>query len=90
MTSYKTYASGKVQGVFFRNTAKEQADSLGITGYARNLPDGRVELCMAGERNAIELCLEKIQANPGLGRVDAFSPLEECSEGPFSNFRTLG
>jgi len=79
-----------VQGVFFRNTAKEVADALGILGYARNLPDGRVELCMAGDRDSIERCLEKIKANPGLGRVDAFSPLEECSEGPFSHFRTLG
>ncbi len=46
--------SGKVQGVFFRAATKKQADKLQITGYAKNLSDGRVEINASGERHAIE------------------------------------
>jgi len=46
--------SGKVQGVFYRASARHQAELLGITGYARNLADGRVEVLACGEPAALE------------------------------------
>ncbi|MES9965247.1 MAG: acylphosphatase [Candidatus Sedimenticola sp. 20ELBAFRAG] len=46
--------SGRVQGVFFRASARYQAQQLGITGYAHNLPDGRVEVLACGEPQAID------------------------------------
>lgn len=51
---------GRVQGVFFRAITKECADSLGLTGWVRNLPDGGVEAVFEGEdtnvRRAVDLC----------------------------------
>jgi acylphosphatase len=47
------YVSGKVQGVWFRATTKDQAEQRAITGWARNLPDGRVEVLACGRRQDI-------------------------------------
>lgn len=45
--------SGRVQGVFFRASARQQAIRLGLTGFAKNLPDGRVEVVACGDRHAL-------------------------------------
>jgi acylphosphatase len=47
--------SGKVQGVFFREGAKSEAQRLGLTGWATNLPNGSVEVVVEGEPNSLEL-----------------------------------
>lgn len=53
----RAYVTGKVQGVWYRRATQEQALKRGVTGYAKNLPDGRVEVLMYGQPNAIaELC----------------------------------
>jgi acylphosphatase len=46
--------SGRVQGVFYRATCVRRAESLGLKGYARNLPDGRVEVLACGELPVVE------------------------------------
>lgn len=48
------YVSGRVQGVFFRASARHEADRLGVTGYARNLPDGRVEVLACGLKSQVD------------------------------------
>jgi len=48
------WVSGRVQGVFYRGTTAARARELGITGYARNLPDGRVEVLVQGPRAPVE------------------------------------
>ena len=46
------FVSGRVQGVFFRQTTKQLAESLGVNGWIRNLQDGRVEAVFEGEERA--------------------------------------
>jgi acylphosphatase len=50
----KCLVSGRVQGVFYRASARHQAQQLNIQGHAINLPDGRVEVFACGEPAAIE------------------------------------
>lgn len=54
MICRRSFVSGRVQGVFYRATCVRKAGSLGITGYARNLVDGRVEVLACGEQAAVE------------------------------------
>lgn len=51
--SCRFWVSGRVQGVYFRATAREQALQLNLSGYAKNLPDGRVEVVASGEPAAL-------------------------------------
>jgi acylphosphatase len=49
--------AGRVQGVFYRASTRARAEELGVTGYARNLPDGRVEVLACGDAAAVDaLC----------------------------------
>ncbi|MEJ2406497.1 MAG: acylphosphatase [Candidatus Thiodiazotropha sp.] len=49
----RCYVSGRVQGVWYRASTRDQAKQLGIDGYARNLPDGRVEVMACGDAAAV-------------------------------------
>lgn len=62
--------SGKVQGVWFRASTQEKANELGLTGWARNLTDGRVEVMACGELNKINELHEWLKHGPELARVD--------------------
>jgi len=53
MPTIQLIVSGKVQGVYFRASAKKQADSLGLTGWVRNTKDGRVEVVASGSDESI-------------------------------------
>ena len=61
--------SGKVQGVWFRASTQEKAKELGLTGFARNLPDGRVEVIACGERNLVSALQEWLKQGPELANV---------------------
>ncbi len=63
------FISGKVQGVWFRANTKEQADLLGITGWARNLPDGRVEVLACGNKEDIAKLYEWLKHGPEFAKV---------------------
>jgi len=63
---------GRVQGVNFRQFVYTRARFLGLTGYARNLPDGQsVEVVAEGERSVLEQLLESLREGPRMSRVDA-------------------
>jgi acylphosphatase len=61
--------SGKVQGVFFRAATRQQAVQLGIQGYARNHPDGRVEVLACGKPAAIGQLKAWLTKGPPAARV---------------------
>ena len=54
MVTRMCWVSGRVQGVFYRGTTAGRAREMGITGYARNLPDGRVEVLAQGPPAVVE------------------------------------
>jgi acylphosphatase len=62
---------GKVQGVFFRHSARVEASRLGISGFARNLPDGSVEVLARGTASDVEQLHAWLHRGPAQARVDA-------------------
>lgn len=56
--------SGLVQGVFFRASTREQARHLDVTGWVRNMPDGRVEVLACGEKPQLDTLLEWLHEGP--------------------------
>lgn len=70
-TSIAAYVYGRVQGVGFRFATQQQATGLGLTGYAKNLDDGGVEVIACGEQQQIEALLDWLkQGGPKYARVD--------------------
>ncbi len=61
--------SGRVQGVGYRAFAQRKARELGLTGYAENLPDGRVEVVAEGEEDDLKRFLEFLKQGPRLAEV---------------------
>lgn len=64
------WVSGRVQGVYFRASTVDQARQLGLGGWVRNLPDGRVELEAWGESGALNALRDWLSQGPALARVD--------------------
>ena len=62
--------AGRVQGVGYRYFAMRNASQLGLTGYVRNLGDGRVEVIAEGEKDLIQHFTEILKKGPGFSRVD--------------------
>ena len=61
--------SGRVQGVFFRDSTRREAETLGLAGWVRNLPDGRVEALFVGPRSACEKALAFLRVGPPRAHV---------------------
>ena len=69
MSAARFLVGGKVQGVFFRASTREQALRLGLRGHACNLRDGRVEVVAAGDAAAIETLARWLQHGPPMAEV---------------------
>jgi acylphosphatase len=78
--------TGKVQGVFFRESAKREALRLGLTGRVRNLPGGEVEAVAEGERDAVEAFIRWCHRGPSAARVDGVVVKDASPTGEFSSF----
>lgn len=68
--SYIAHVSGKVQGVYFRASSQQQAIENGLSGYARNLADGEVEVLMCGEEENVNKMIEWLNHGPPQAAVD--------------------
>lgn len=66
----RCFVSGRVQGVWYRAYTRDQALRLDITGYARNLPDGRVEVLACGEENAVTELRHWLRQGPPRAQVE--------------------
>ena len=78
--------SGQVQGVFYRDSCRQEAEEKGITGSARNLPDGRVEVILEGDQDAVERMIEWCRRGSDMARVDSVEVEEQQPQGE-SGFR---
>jgi acylphosphatase len=79
--------SGRVQGVFFRASTRNEAQSLGLTGYARNLLDGRVEVVACGDKEAVHTLREWLRRGPPNASVSGVAcEFIDCQE--FTSFST--
>ena len=83
---YHVRISGRVQGVFFRANTWKTARSLGLTGWVRNLPDGRVETVFEGEPKDAEAMLAWCRTGTPPARVDHIDVAEENAAGGFAGF----
>jgi acylphosphatase len=81
------FVSGWVQGVSFRGYTRRCAQELALTGWVRNLYDGRVEAVVEGPRNAVEALIAKVRRGPSGARVEAVDVVWEEPRGEFTDFR---
>lgn len=75
MICKRCLVSGKVQGVFYRASTAQKARELGVTGYARNLSDGRVEVLVYGKPENVRTLCDWLWEGPSAARV---SDVEMC------------
>jgi len=80
------FISGIVQGVFFRYETREKAQELGVTGWVKNLPDGRVEAVFEGERVKVDEVLKWAKKGPSGAIVDHLDAVWEGHQGEFQDF----
>ncbi len=80
--------SGRVQGVFFRADARSRAESLGLSGWIRNEPDGSVAAVFAGEPERVDSMVEWCRRGPAGARVDEVEVTDAADE-PGHGFRVL-
>lgn len=77
--------TGRVQGVFFRAWMHEQADGLGVTGWVRNCPDGRVDAHVEGEEAAVQELIQRLYRGPPAAQVNDVH-LWDVALGDFDDF----
>jgi acylphosphatase len=78
---YRVLISGRVQGVFFRDTCRRLAEQHGVTGWVRNLPDGRVEAVFEGPPENVRRLVDWAHTGPRLAAVDNVAIQPEPPEG---------
>lgn len=85
MASVRGWVSGRVQGVGFRYFVKRQADAAGLSGFVRNLPDGRVEFQLQGAGEIVDAVIDEIRVGPRFSKVSEVildeSPVESAAAG---------
>jgi acylphosphatase len=80
------YVSGQVQGVFFRDSTRQKAEQLGLAGWVRNLPDGRVEALFEGPRDRVEEMVRWCEEGPPHAAVENVDIDVEASQEGLTGF----
>ena len=83
------FVTGFVQGVFYRHTAAKRARAQGLTGWIRNLPDGRVEAVVEGEEQAVRDLVEWCRSGPPHASVEDVEVSWEAPKTDSSGFNVL-
>jgi acylphosphatase len=78
----KFRVEGRVQGVWFRESTRQQAERLGISGYAINCPDGSVEVLACGESEALDALTDWLGQGPPMAQVRAVKQAAHAGECP--------
>lgn len=78
--------SGKVQGVFFRSSTKDKAEELRLSGWVRNLSDGRVEAVFEGKKEDVDKIVEWCRKGPEYAKVTGIDIFMEDYKGEFKDF----
>jgi acylphosphatase len=77
----RVVVSGRVQGVFFRDSCRRRALDEGVSGWVANTDAGEVEACFEGDRDAVERLVEWCRTGPPAARVDSISVEDEQPRG---------
>jgi acylphosphatase len=88
MQTVRLVIKGKVQGVFYRATAKEIADTLGVTGRIKNLPDKNVEITATAHKDVLQHFIDWCKQGPPRAKVDEVI-VEELGFEKFIGFRIM-
>ena len=88
MKHFNIRVSGKVQGVFYRATAKDVADQLGIKGWVKNLPDNNVEIKATASEEILQKFMDWCKQGPPKARVEDVI-VEELSLEEFNGFTII-
>ena len=83
------FVSGKVQGVFFRQKTRQQAENLGVKGWVKNLDDGKVEAVFEGEKEEVETLVAFCKKGPKGAIVKGFKLDWEEFSGEFDDFEVV-
>ena len=77
---------GKVQGVFYREFTRREAESLGVSGFARNLKDGSVEIVAEGEEKQLKEFEKRFRKGPLMAFISEIEIKEQPATGEFDGF----
>jgi acylphosphatase len=80
MIARRVRVSGRVQGVFFRAWTRDEARSLGVSGWVRNCSDGSVEAHLEGTEAAVRQMVDRLHDGPSQARVDQVNVNEAATE----------
>ena len=86
-TRIHIFVSGKVQGVFFRDSAVRQAERLGVFGWVQNLENGIVEAVLEGEKDKVEKMIKWMRNGPLLAEVKEIDIDRQRYTGEFQDFQ---
>lgn len=84
--SAKVRISGRVQGVWFRQSTVDKAVEVGVTGWCHNCSDGSVEALFQGEKEAVQQIIDWCHEGPKMARVDRVDVEWPDSVGEFNSF----
>ena len=88
MKTIRLTIKGKVQGVFYRATAKDIADEFGIKGWVRNLPNNNVEITATSAEELLQKFIDWCKQGPPRAKVDGVI-VEELNLEEFNGFRII-